>query len=173
MTQEALDIVIREAKPSDAESLLQHLKTTATETGFMTMGKEGPRITANEEKKQLARLQASCNNVLLVAVHQEEVIGSASVHADSSPKIEHIGEVGIVIAKEYWGLGLGTLMLEEILDWATNSDIIKRLELTVQARNKKARHLYEKMGFQLEATMQRGVKDEGQYHDVCLMSKLL
>lgn len=170
---EEVDVVIREAIPDDAEGLLQHLAKTATETGFMTMGEEGPGISVEEEKEQLARIYASENNTLYVALVNEEIIGTASIHGNSSPKLQHIGEIGIVIAKDYWGFGLGTAMLEELLHWAHESEVIKRLELTVQARNTKARRLYEKFGFQLEAIMPRGVKDQGEYLDVCLMSMMI
>lgn len=171
--KEQLDVVIREAIPDDAESILNHLSNTALETGFMTMGEEGPGISIEEEQEQLAKLYESNNNVLLVALVNEEVIGTASIHGSQSPKLSHIGEIGIVIAKDYWGYGLGTAMMNEMIKWANESSVLKRLELTVQARNQKARHLYEKLGFTLEAVMSRGVKDNGEYLDVCLMSMMI
>lgn len=170
---ETFDVVIREAVPEDAEGILTHLAKTATETGFMTMGEEGPEISVEAEKEQLAKLYDSVNNVLFVALVDKQVIATASVHGGSSPKVQHIGELGIVVAQDYWGLGLGTAMMEELIHWANASGIIKRLELTVQARNTKARKLYEKLGFTLEAVMPRGVKDKGEYLDVCLMSLLI
>ncbi|MDN6626304.1 MAG: GNAT family N-acetyltransferase [Pisciglobus halotolerans] len=65
------------------------------------------------------------------------------------------------------------MLLEEIIYWSEQSSTIKRLELTVQKRNEKAIHLYEKLGFQLEAVMARGVRDGDRYLDVCLMSKMI
>lgn len=170
---EAMEVVVREAIPDDAAEVLKHLEKTATETGFMTLGAEGTGISVAEEKEQLARLYASKNNVLYVALMGEEVIATASIKSDSSPKLQHIGELGIVIAKDYWGLGLGTAMMEELIYWAKESGVMKRLELTVQARNERARTLYERMGFTLEAIMPRGVKDNGEYLDVCLMSMMI
>lgn len=170
---EKVDVVIREAVPKDAEGILAHLSSTALETGYMTMGEEGPGITVEEEQEQLAKLYESDNNVLLVALIDGKIVGTASIHGSSSPKLKHIGEVGIVIAKEYWGFGLGTTMMEELIYWANEQSKLKRLELTVQARNKTARHLYEKLGFQLEAIMPRGVRDNGEYLDVCLMSMMI
>lgn len=170
---EQLDVVIREAIPDDAKSILKHLRNTALETGFMTMGEEGPGIPVEEEQEQLAKLYESNNNLLLVTLVDDEVIGTASISGSQSPKMRHIGEVGIVIAEAYWGYGLGTVMMNEMIDWATESSVLKRLELTVQARNQKARKLYEKLGFTLEAIMPRGVKDNGDYLDVCLMSMMI
>lgn len=170
---EEIDVVIREAVPDDAAGILNHLTKTTAETGFITMDEDSLEISVAEEKEQLAKLYASQNSVLFVALADDEVIATASIHGERGPKTQHIGELGIVIAQQYWGLGLGTAMMEELIYWANESGSIKRLELTVQARNTRARHLYEKMGFVLEAVMPRGVKDHGEYLDVCLMSMLI
>ncbi len=55
---------------------------------------------------------------------------------------------------------LGRILLEDALEWVEEVGTIKRLELTVQARNKKARHLYEKFDFELENVKKWGARDE-------------
>lgn len=170
---ESMDCVIREAIPSDAEAVVNLLNETATQTGFMTQGEEGLGISVEEEAEELDKLYASDNNCVLVAVVDEEIIGIASIHGSSKPKIRHIGEIGIVIHKNYWGMGLGRLMMEELLDWVSEAKVLKRLQLQVQFRNKRARSLYESLGFELETVIKYGVKDNGEYLDVCQMSKLI
>ncbi|MCM3511747.1 MAG: hypothetical protein PWR19_2262 [Carnobacterium sp.] len=167
-------IQIREAIPSDAEKLLNHLKKIAIETGFMTMGIEGPGKSIETETQEIEAIVASDVTVMLVALDKEEIIGIAEIHGTNRPKVRHIGDISISIAKDYWGMRLGTMMMEKLIEWANGpSSSLKRLELTVQARNERARRLYEKMGFNLEAIMPRGVKDEGMYLDVCLMSMMI
>ena len=167
-------IQIREAIPSDAENLLNHLQKIAVETGFMTMGAEGPGKTVEAKQKEIESILESDLTVLLVALDEKKIIGIAEIHGNESPKLKHIGDISISIAKDYWGIRLGTTMMEQLIEWANSpSSQLKRLELTVQARNERARHLYEKMGFKLEAIMPRGVKDEGDYLDVCLMSMMI
>ncbi|WP_407371152.1 GNAT family N-acetyltransferase [Carnobacterium sp.] len=168
------EITIREAIPSDAQNVLNHLQRIASETGFMTMGAEGPNKSIEEEYKEIEAILESNRTVLLVALDKEEVIGIAEIHGNDKPKLNHIGDISISIVKEYWGLRLGTTMMEKLIEWAKGpSSNIKRLELTVQARNERARRLYQKMGFELEAIMPRGVKDNGVYLDVCLMSMMI
>lgn len=170
---EPIDCIIREAVPADAEAVIHLLNETATQTGFMTQGEEGLGISVEEEAKELDKLYSSDNNCVLLAVVDEQVIGIASIHGSSKPKIRHIGEIGIVIDKDYWGMGLGRLMMEELLDWANDADVLKRLQLQVQFRNKRARALYESLGFELETVIKYGVKDNDEYLDVCQMSKLI
>ena len=66
------------------------------------------------------------------------------------------------------------MLMEAALDWAEHSNTIRRLELTVQKRNKRAIHIYQKFGFEIEGLKKRGVKTkDGEFLDVCLMGKLI
>jgi RimJ/RimL family protein N-acetyltransferase len=88
--------------------------------------------------------------------------------------LKHIGEIGISILKEYWGYGLGTVMLEEIIAWAKEAGVIKRLEIKVQERNTRALNLYEKVDFETEGIIRRGfLSEDNEYLDIVLMSYLV
>lgn len=171
---EAIDVTIREAIPSDAAQISQVMKQVGQETPYLVMDEKGLELTEEQLKEHLARLYESPNNVLLIALIADEVVGTASVKASFKKRVEHIGEIGISVVEKYWGYGLGTKLLEEIIDWANQSGVIKRLELTVQERNKRAIHLYRKIGFVSEAVMPRGAKtDDGEFLDVELMRLLI
>ncbi len=169
-----LTITFREAVPSDAEQLLEVTKKIGSETEFLVMDENGMSLTPELLAHQLDALYESENNVLLLALAGEQIIGTASIKADSHYRVSHIGEIGISILKEYWGMGIGTLLMEELIEWAKESQTIYRLELTVQARNERAVHIYEKMGFEVEARMPRGARsDAGEFLDVYLMRYLI
>ena len=76
------------------------------------------------------------NNVLLVALAGEAL--GPLLSASSKKRMEHIGEIGISILKQYWGYGLGSILMEELIRWAHESHVIRRLELTVQDRNQRS-----------------------------------
>ena len=100
--------------------------------------------------------------------------GVLNVSSTSSPQTNHIGDIFIAVQEKYWGYGLGSLLMEVALDWAYHTPVIRRLELTVQARNSRAVHLYEKFDFKIEATKERGAKTkDGEFLDVYLMSRLI
>lgn len=171
---EAFEVTIREAEPADALALLKFTKKVALETEFLVMDELGIVLTEELLALQLADLAESDNNLLLLAFVGEELVGNASVKASSDPLIRHIGEVGISILKEYWHLGLGTILLKEIIYWAQEMAEIFRLELTVQTRNQRAIQLYQKMGFEKEASMARGARSQsGEFLTVDLMSLLI
>lgn len=152
MTEQTFSI--REAVPTDADQLLSVMSKIGSETPYLVMDERGMAMSTAELAENLATLYESPNNVLLVALAGEAIIGTASVSASSKKRMEHIGEIGISILKQYWGgYGLGSILMEELIRWAHESHVIRRLELTVQDRNQRAIHVYKKLGFETEAIM--------------------
>lgn len=169
-----VEVTVREAIPDDAAEILATLKLIGSETPYLVMDDKGLAMSVEEMAQNLADMYDSPNNVLLVALVDCKIVGTASVKASDKRRMEHIGEIGISILKDYWGFGLGRLMMEEVLQWSKESGIIRRLELTVQERNQRAVSLYEKIGFKTETIMERGAKtDSGEFLNVHLMSKMI
>lgn len=174
MAREEINITIREAIPNDAEQVAAVLQQVGRETPYLVMDGTGAAIEVEELAQNFADLYESINNVLMVAIIDGKIVGTASVGASNKKRMEHLGEVGISVLKDYWGFGLGRAMMDSLVEWAIEGGIIRRLELTVQQRNQRAIQLYEKIGFQTEAIMPRGAKtDDGEFLDVCLMSLLI
>ncbi|MBP1046960.1 GNAT family N-acetyltransferase [Enterococcus sp. BWM-S5] len=173
MTEE-IELTIREAIPDDAQQIIDVLQKVAVETPYLVMDGNGEPMIIEDMEHNLAELYDSPNNTLMVATLDGQIVGTASVSASKQKRMEHLGEIGISVLKEYWGFGLGRTMIEALIDWAFEGGIIHRLELTVQERNERAIKLYEKIGFQTEAVMSRGAKtDDGEFLDVRLMSLLI
>lgn len=171
---QAVDVVIREALPEDAEKLLAVSQQIGEETEFLVMDGTGMDVDPQSLAFSLEQLHFSPNNLILLVFVDEELAGMASVRASEKERVNHIGEIGISLLKEFWGFGLGSLLMEELIAWAQESGIIRRLELTVQARNPRAIHLYENFGFNTEVIMKRGAKSNaGEFLDVHLMSLLI
>ena len=79
-----------------------------------------------------------------------------------------LGTFFIAVAKPYWGNGVGQFLMETMIDWANHTPTIRRLELTVQARNERAVHLYQKFGFDIEGTKKRGARTKKWRISRCL-----
>ncbi|EOH80858.1 GNAT family N-acetyltransferase [Enterococcus malodoratus] len=169
-----VEITLREAIPDDAGNLLQASRQIAEETDFLIMDEAGLGLNEEMLSLQLADLYESENNLLLLAFANERIIGMASVKAAPEYTVSHIGEIGVSVLKEFWGMGLGTALLDEVIYWSENNSPLRRLELTVQKRNERAIHLYQKFDFITEAEMERGARDvQGEFLNVLLMSKLI
>lgn len=171
----AVEIQLRQAQAKDAAALLHLMQQLGSETEFIALDRVGMDLTPDFLSHQLTALEESPNNLLLVAETSDgDLVGTASVTADSNPRTRHIGEVGIAVLQEFWGNGLGSLLLDEVIYWAEQSEIIRRLELTVQIRNERAVALYRKFDFHTEGQLARGARaDDGSFVDVWLMSRLI
>jgi RimJ/RimL family protein N-acetyltransferase len=70
------------------------------------------------------------------------------------------------------GRGLGRRILEELIRIAFEDLKAHRLFLDVFEDNRRARHLYESLGFQYEGVMRDAALREGEYFSLHLMSML-
>ena len=165
------EVIVEEAQLSDAKALVDLLSQVSQETDFVV----AETILSQEDMEiSLERHLESVNEICLVVRVGKELAGVLNVSSTRSPQTNHIGDIFIAVQEKYWGYGLGSLLMEVALDWACHTPVIRRLELTVQARNSRAVHLYEKFGFKIEATKERGAKTkDGEFLDVYLMSRLI
>ena len=69
---------------------------------------------------------------------------------------------------EYWGKGIGTRLLRELLAFSENSGI-ESIYLDVRADNDRAIALYRKFGFKDIGNYERYFKINGKYYDAKLM----
>ena len=168
------ELLIREAEPKDAAELVAFLNRVSLETDFTSLDGEGILLTSEEMEVFLNKQASSDNQITLLAFLNDKIAGIVNITADQRKRVRHIGDLFIVIGKRYWNNGLGSLLLEEVIEWAQASGILRRLQLTVQTRNQAAVHLYQKHGFVIEGRQERGAYiEEGDFIDVYLMGKLI
>jgi len=168
------DLLIREAEISDASEVIALLDQIGQESNFTSLDENGISMAESEMQIFIDKQAQSENQITLLAFLNDELAGIINVTADQRPRVRHIGDIFLGIKKTFWGSGLGSILMEEAIEWAKTSGVIRRLQLTVQKRNLAAIHLYEKMGFITEGLQERGACIErGEFLDVYLMGKLI
>jgi len=168
------ELLIREAEAEDAAELVTFLNCVSLETDFTSLDGEGILLTDTEMELFLDKQTHLENQITLLALLNDEIAGIVNITADQRKRVRHIGDLFIVIGQKYWNNGLGSLLLEEVVEWAQASGVLRRLQLTVQTRNQAAVHLYQKYGFVIEGRQERGAYiEEGKFIDVYLMGKLI
>ena len=78
----------------------------------------------------------------LVAVGDDEIVGSLHIEASRFG----FGEIGMMVARDWRGRGVGGALLAAAIDWAREHGLHK-LSLGVFAHNAAAIRLYRKFGF--------------------------
>ncbi len=141
-----MKITIERAKKSDAPAILDYLKQIGGETENLTFGAEGLPFSVEAEMEYLEKTENSQDNIILLAKENGKIIGDASL-SRLPRRMRHRGELGISVLKEHWSKGVGSKLLEHILDFASKNsfDVI---DLEVRSDNVHAIHLYKKFGFE-------------------------
>lgn len=168
------EILFEEAQAADAEALIDFMNQVAGETDYLVMDDQGFQPSLEATRKILATSQEAEDQLCLLARLDDTIIGLINVRTQSPYRISHIGDIFMALRKDYWGYGIGRILLEEVITWAQEMGHLKRLELTVQVRNERAVRLYQSCGFDIEGIKKWGARtDEGEWLDLYYMGRLI
>lgn len=110
--------------------------------------------------------------IFLVAEVNGIIVGFTRCVGNTLNRFRHKAEFGICILKEYWGFGIGKVLLENVLIWADNNGV-KKISLNVVQANTKAIQLYERYGFVVEGVLINDrIHSDGEYYNTVLMGRL-
>lgn len=164
-----MGIIYRAAAASDAAQLLAYLKTVGGETDNLTFGPEGIPFTVEQEAALLEQIAASSNRRFFLALDGDRIVGNACVDGFGNPRFRHRCNLAISVLRDYWGRGIGTGLMERMLDFARQIGV-ELASLEVRSDNERAKALYRKFGFQSFGTFPKYFKIGGQYFDVDCMT---
>jgi putative acetyltransferase len=164
---DASDIIIRAMEPADAPGVSALIGRLGTFEGTLQL----PDMAVASRVEHMQKIDpAACR---LVAVAGGEIVGSAGLYpAAASLRRTHARMLGIGIAKEYQGRGLGRQLLQRLIDWADNWAGVLRIELYVHADNERAQQLYRSLGFVEEGRHRGYAMKGGEYIDSLSMARL-
>ena len=152
---------IRKAVASDAEQILQYCKVVGAESDNLTFGAEGVSMTIEKEREYLDSILCSDKQLYLVAVDNNEIVGTAAFSSFTKARLAHRGEISISVKKFMWGHHIGTRFMESIIDFAKNVAKIEIISLEVRTDNERAIALYKKFGFRKVGTFNGFMKIGG------------
>lgn len=142
--------VLRNARESDAEAMLELLRVTAGETDYLLRTpEEWGRFTLEGERAHIAQTNGSDTELMLVCETDGRLAGCASLMMNRRVKTRHRAEVAISNLRAFWGQGIGTELLRALIGAARKNPDVRQVELEVVEGNDRARALYEKLGFRL------------------------
>ncbi len=103
---------------------------------------------------------------------RERIIGSATLSFHSTEANRHKAELGITVHDDYQNLGLGTILINHLLNIARKKGL-KKVYLLVNTSNSRAIHVYERCGFKIEARLEKEHLLEGKLEDYFRMATFL
>jgi RimJ/RimL family protein N-acetyltransferase len=168
--------VIRQAGLEDAPAYLDYLNHIFMDDQFfLTTCEESKEWrTLEKVRERITKSQDSSQGILLMAWDGNKAISMANLTRGMKKRNRHVGSLGISILPEYRNLGLGTAMMQYLIEWAQGDTVLEKLTLGVYTDNFPAIKLYQKLGFQEEGRQSREMKNaDGSYKDLILMSKFV
>lgn len=161
------NIKIREALAGDAEQIIAYTKIVGGETQNLTFGESGFPVTLEQEEEFLKSVHDEKTSVYLVACKDGEIIGEGSL-SGLPRRMCHRAELSLTVRKIYWGQGIGSALIKELIKYAKENGI-EILNLEVRSDNANAIHLYEKFGFKHIGLSPAYFKVDKDYVDFELM----
>jgi putative acetyltransferase len=161
-----MDIAIRKAEPSDAEAIWKCYTAPLVVHNTLQL----PYRSVESVRQQLNK-NGDGNHVLVAAV-DGEIVGVIGLHASSRPRINHKGELGMMVRDDWQGKGVGSAMMRAVIDLADKWLNLSRLELTVFTDNEPAIALYRKFGFEIEGELRKFAFRDGEFVDAFAMARV-
>ena len=139
--------ILKSPAIEDAEQLLNHIKTAFGETDFLSWyPEEWSNMTVEREEAWVKRALSSPDTVAIACYVDGAIVGNCEINFRSSIKTHHRAALSITILRQYWGLGIGSAMMGELIA-AAEAHGTRIVELEFVEGNDRAQRLYEKFGF--------------------------
>lgn len=165
------NFIIRLATPDDAEQYMEVMRQVADEPHNGILRSRGDELrSVDEQRKVIEQRMASDNSIFFVAEVNGKIVGHVSCGGGVVSATYHTTGLGITILKEWRGKGIGTALMQHIVDWARANPVIKRVELEVFTTNPRAAKLYERFGFEAEGVKRQVYFKDGEFVDSVMMA---
>ncbi len=158
-------ITVRAPRPSDAQPFLDFWTAVVAEGRYV----RSERV-ANPARvyRRRFRRPPSDREAQIVAVEGGRVVGHLFIQRESHPVTHHVATLGIAVAADRRGQGVGTALMAEAIRWARGAGV-QKLVLSVYPHNTGAIALYRKFGFVEEGRLSRQSHKSYGYEDELLM----
>ena len=108
--------------------------------------------------------------LLAVDLEKNQIVADATLHRGKHAS-KHIGEIRIFVSRLYRGLGIGSLMLKELINLALMENL-QWLKAEIIAEHKKVIKAFRAQGFEPKALLDDYfLRLDGVTHDVVLMMR--
>ena len=163
-------IILRYPRLSDSKDLMNLINSLVKERSDIA---KITQVTLRKEREWLSEslqsIRKKCK-ILILAELEGKIVGSCEISRDKYEVSQHVGTLGIAITREARGIGIGTTLINEAMKEA-NKIGIKLVKLYVFDSNKRARELYERIGFVAAGVVPKGVYHNKKYKDDVMMIK--
>lgn len=160
--------------PSDARNLMIYLKEVAKETTYMVRYIDEIGQSHREWAYYIKNASEQEGTLMLAIYAGNKILAMATLCRISAyRKTAHRAAISLSVLQEMWHLGLGRMLLQELLQYAKQMGY-RQIELEVACDNINAISLYLSLGFGIYGLRKNAYYiEEKRYLDEYLMYKTL
>lgn len=140
-------LILRKPITSDAEEIIDYLNIVGGESDNLLFGANEFHFTVEKEREYIENLNNTPHTIMILAFIENDLVGIGQISGNDRKRIAHNCELAISVRKKYWGKGIGSIMMEELIRFAKDHNTIKSISLGVKSDNINAIKLYKKYGF--------------------------
>jgi len=157
----------------DSKELSQLRVKIDGETEYLDRESGESLLTPEDFEKVIYEDRIAERTLFLVAEVKGKIVGFTRCEGSKLSRFKHKAEFGICISKEYWGYGIGKVLIENILIYIDKVGI-EKISLTVVQTNMKAIELYKSYGFVEEGLLMKDrIHNDGNYYNTVIMVRVL
>lgn len=147
---------------SDLDSLVRHANNSNIAKNMMD---RFPHPYTAENGKLFIESASSSDPVSIFAIEIDgEAVGGIGIHPQQDV-FRKSAELGYWLAEPFWGKGIISLAIPQMLDLAFKTFDITRVFARPYGTNKGSQRVLEKTGFTLEARLEKTIFKNGEYLD--------
>ena len=156
-----MELFISEAEIEDASMIIDYLNQVGGESDNLTYGLNECYLNEFEEMEVIQDF--------IDGFVDDELVSLLSIQGEQKERLKHIGHFAITVKKEYWNMGIASMMMEEALEMIKETPL-NILDLEVNEDNLSAINLYKKFNFQEIGRYPRMFNVNQKYYDALLMN---
>jgi len=163
-----MEFQLREWRKSDMESLVKHANNYNI-AKWLTNQFPYP-YTTKDAQNYLDIIKQDHPTKVFAIVVKEKAVGSIGIFPQSDIH-EKSAEIGYWLSEEYWGKGIMTRAIEQIVDYGFNTFDLIRIFARPFSTNAGSQSVLEKAGFELEARLKKALYKNGEFMDELIYAK--
>lgn len=171
-----LKVIFRSPEIEDASKLIEQIVSVAGSTDYLLSTPEDFDVYKTDIKREedLIEWSKTDKGHWIIVCVDDQIVGNCSMRFYKHVKDKHRGSIGIALNKEYRGMGIGSLLFDEMIRLAKESEGIEQIELDVVEGNEAAYRLYKSKGFVETGRIPHQLKlKDGTYLDGITMTLFL
>lgn len=169
LTKNNFKFSIKDGAPNEAEELISFVQRISGESDFFAYGQGEYHMPVEQLEKILESFEASDSKHYLVARTADTVLGILTFTSGLSPRTAHCGDVAIYIRKSFWSEGIGSQLMDFLIQRLVGFKKPKKINLRVRSDNARAIAMYTKKGFLEEGIVSKDTCIGGVFYDHLMM----